>query len=76
MDITATTPVWVSQRTPLIAKIVWSISLLCSLAGGVMGLMDFSRATSAPQQAAAAAFGCLISIAPYTFAKAVDAISR
>jgi len=76
MDIVPTTSVLVHQKTPLVAKIIWAIAMLCSLAGGFFGIMDYANATSAPQQAAAAAIGCLIAVAPYTFARAVEALSN
>jgi hypothetical protein len=62
------------QPSPL-AKFFWVISLLASVAGGAIGTFGFIAANGAPQEAAAAAFGCLIAIAPYVLARSVTALS-
>lgn len=48
--------------------------MLCSLAGGSIGVLGFVAASGAPQEAAATAFGCLMVIAPYAFARAIQEI--
>ena len=63
-----------SKRRP--ALIFWTISLICTFIGGAMGLLGVLGANGAPQEAAAAAVGCLIVIAPYAFARAVDELIR
>ena len=63
-----------SKRRP--ALIFWTISLICTFIGGAIGLLGVLGANGAPQEAAAAAVGCLIVIAPYAFARAVDELIR
>jgi hypothetical protein len=59
-----------------VAKMFWVISLLSACLGGGVGILGSIAANGAPQEAAAAAIGCLIVIAPYTFARAVDELTR
>lgn len=59
-----------------VAKLFWGISLVASILGGLIGLGGVVGASGAPQEAAAAAIGCLIIIAPYAFAKGIDALTR
>jgi hypothetical protein len=58
------------------ARFFWSVSLLTSLLGGLFGFVGMLAANGAPQEAAAAAIGCLIVIAPYVLARAVDELTR
>src|SRR5687767_10950568 len=53
------------------AKIFWGISLVASALGGLIGLGGVASASGAPQEAAAAAIGCLVVLAPYTFARGI-----
>jgi hypothetical protein len=65
------------RRDPrVVARICWVVSLFASLGGCAMGLSSFAEATSAPQEAAAAAGALLIIVGPYVFARAVDEITR
>jgi hypothetical protein len=57
-------------------KFFWVIALLASLIGGFIGIVGSLLARSAPQEAAAAAIGCIIVIAPYAFARAMDELTR
>lgn len=57
-----------------VSQLFWIVSLLAGLAGGAIGLLGVFAASGAPQEAAAAAIGCLIAIAPYTFARAIHAL--
>jgi hypothetical protein len=59
-----------------IAQVMWVFTLLTSLGGGAVGAAGVLFANGAPQQAAAAAVGCLIVIAPYAFARAVAELTR
>lgn len=69
-------PIAVRSRTSATAILFHAISMLCALVGAAVGLLGAVLAKSAPQQAAAAAIGCLIVIAPYVFARGVDAMTR
>src|SRR5690348_8096012 len=64
------------QRTSGLAKIFWVVSLLASIAGGLVGFGGVAAANGAPQEAAAAAIGCLVVIAPYVFARGIEALTR
>jgi sugar phosphate permease len=57
-------------------KFVWSLVIIGFLLGGFVFVIETSFATSAPQQAAAAARGLAIVILPYCFARAVTEIMR
>jgi hypothetical protein len=58
------------------ARFFWCVSMLASLAGGAFGFLGFVFANGAPQEAAAAAVGCLLTIGPYCMARAVDELTR
>ncbi len=57
-------------------QIFYTLSALAGLTGGFLGVEAYVSAESAPQQAAGAAIGCLIAIAPYVFARSVEGILR
>jgi hypothetical protein len=65
-----------STGSRTIAKFFWVISLLGALLGAGVGVLGFAAASGAPQEAAAAAAGCLMVIAPYVFARAIDELLR
>jgi hypothetical protein len=65
-----------AQRGRGARRFFWFVSALTALFGGAIGLFGGLVANGAPQQAAAAAMGCVIVIAPYVFARAVDELSR
>jgi hypothetical protein len=60
----------------MVAKFFWVISLIAALLGAGVGFLGFAAANGAPQEAAAAAAGCLVVIAPYVFARAIDELLR
>lgn len=53
-----------------LARIVWGFALLAELFFAGTGFFNFQLAESAPQQAAAAAWGCFTVITPYVIARA------
>ena len=53
---------------------VWVLTLICTLASGVVTLLTMAGANSAPQEAAGYAMACAISVVPYVFAKAGESI--
>ena len=57
------------------SRFFWSVSLITSLLGGIFGVIGILAANGAPQEAAAAAMGCLMAIAPYVLARAVDELT-
>jgi hypothetical protein len=69
-------PIAVRSRASAIAILFHVISMLCAVVGGSIGLIGVVFSKGAPQEAAAAAIGCLIVIAPYVFARGVDAVTR
>jgi hypothetical protein len=72
-----TAPEATAARTPSrFVYIVWLFPMLSAIVGGLIGGAGVIFAKSAPQEASAAAIGCLIVIAPYTFARAVTELSR
>jgi hypothetical protein len=64
-----------SQRRG-VATFFWVISMLASILGGLIGVGGSLLANGAPQEAAAAAIGCIVVIAPYVFARAVDELTK
>lgn len=60
----------------IIAKLFWFLSFLSAIVGVYFGFIGFETSQGAPQQAAAAALGCLIAIGPYILARSVDGIAR
>jgi hypothetical protein len=58
------------------AKFTWVLSLITSIIGGLIGVAGFVFANGAPQEAAAAAGGLVIVVAPYAFTRAVDALTK
>jgi hypothetical protein len=44
--------------------------------GGFVGYVTIATASGAPQQAAGAAMACLIVIAPYVLARAIEGVLR
>ena len=69
-------PATAVARPSGIARFFWFVSLLMAAFGGYVGIMGVITASGAPQEAAAAAIGCLIAIPPYVGARAVDALTR
>lgn len=59
----------------MIVAAFWIVGLLLILAGFAAGLSDMAAATSAPQQAAAAAIAAVRIIAPYCICQAVERIA-
>ena len=59
-----------------VAKVFYVISMLAALVGGAIGILGSLMANGAPQEAAAAAIGCLIVIGPYVFARGIDKVTR
>jgi hypothetical protein len=64
------------SKSRTVSKVVWTIAALLIAALAIFGETDLSVAGSAPQQAAAAAMACFRLVAVYTFARAVDALTR
>jgi Na+-driven multidrug efflux pump len=64
------------RQTPLFVKIVWGIALVLIAVLFAFGEFDLTITNGAPQQAAAAAMACFRLIAVYTFARAVQGVSR
>jgi hypothetical protein len=71
----------IAQRTSLgkksgVAGFFWIVAQLSAVLGGLVGIGGSFLANGAPQEAAAAAMGCIIVIAPYVFARAVSELTR
>jgi len=49
---------------------MWVVTIIMSLIGGLIGFSGMQAATSAPQEAAAAAMGLAWAVIPYCIAKA------
>jgi hypothetical protein len=71
-----TNPIAQTRSPSIVAKLFYAASMLAAVAGGLFGFFTVSTATGAPQEAAGAAIACLIVIAPYVFARGIDAITR
>jgi len=66
---------WVSEKNYLmkgikLAKFMWGVTIFMSLIGAVVGYGGMYAATSAPQEAAAAAMGLTCAVIPYCIARA------
>lgn len=78
-DIVVETPV---QHAPLRrrvhdgAKFFYFLVMLAALVGGGFSVLMFFEATGAPQEGAAAAFGCLCAVVPYVVARSIDAMTQ
>ena len=57
-------------------RFFWGVTMFSSLLGGLFALLGILLANGAPQQAAAAAVGCLAAVGPYCLARAVDELRR
>ena len=60
----------------VLAKLVWVGALIGAIIGASIGVGGVAVANGAPQEASAAAIGCLVVIASYAFARAVDELTR
>jgi hypothetical protein len=60
----------------VISKVSWALALILMGALFYFGEYDLSMASSAPQQAAAAAMACFRLVAVYALARGVDALCR
>jgi hypothetical protein len=58
------------------ARFFWVVSMAASVVAVVFGVGGVASANGAPQEAAVAAIACLIAIAPYCMARAVDELTR
>lgn len=56
-------------------KILWSLTVAGSMIGGFFAIMA-ANATSAPQQAAAAALAVSFAVVPYCLARASDEFGK
>lgn len=63
-------------RAKVIAQIFWAIAFLSAAFGGFVGVTGVIAANGAPQEAAAAAMGCLLAIVPYVLARSADELTR
>lgn len=59
-----------------LASICWTLSLLGSLGGAVVFFTGMAAATSAPQEASAAAMGLAAAAIPYVLARSIDELTR
>jgi hypothetical protein len=80
-SLTVTGPTMGSQpvvfpRASGVAKFFWVVALIGAIIGGLIGIGGVAMAQGAPQEAAAAAIGCLTVIVPYVFARAIDELTR
>ena len=75
---TATTPTPPSNppMARSVSRVVWVLALIGIVLAAINGFGSLALAESAPQQAAGAAMSCFYLIAAYTFARAVDALTR
>lgn len=77
MDLQQIIPSYQQQpRISGAARFFWSFSILAAILGGLFGFLGFVFAKGAPQEAAAAAMGCMVAIVPYCVARAVDELTR
>lgn len=60
----------------MLTKVCWGITLLAAALAAVLGFVMARAATSAPQEAAAAAMALAIAVLPYVFTRAVEGLER
>lgn len=65
-----------SQSSNGLLIIVWTISFLGTIAGGIILFMGMSSAQSAPQEAVIVALAIACAVLPYCFARAISELSR
>jgi hypothetical protein len=65
-----------SQLGQRLARLVWALAALGSIAGGVELALDWSSAAGAPQQAVIAAVPLVWAVIPYCFARAVTGVIK
>ena len=61
-----------SRLRTVVNKLCWFGTVAGAVGGAFVGFVTIASASGAPQQAAGAAIGCLIVIAPYVFARAMQ----
>jgi len=57
-------------------RILWALSLLGALAGGLFAVVTIPLASGAPQEAAGAAMACALAIVPYVLARSWEEVSK
>lgn len=60
----------------VIQRIFWLLALVAAMTGGFVGLVTVASGSDDHQQAAGAALGCLLVIAPYVVARAIESILK
>ncbi|MDR2196266.1 MAG: hypothetical protein LBE50_06775 [Gallionellaceae bacterium] len=65
-----------SAQISQIKKILWIITVVGSVLGGLMALIGIFASKSAPQEAAAAAMGLALAVIPYCLARAVSEMKQ
>jgi hypothetical protein len=66
----------VAERNRGASRFFWGLTLLSTVFGGLFAAVGMLTASGAPQEAAAAAIGCLFAVAPYCLARAVDELRK
>jgi hypothetical protein len=59
----------------ILAAIFWLISMAATACAGLSFILDYGKATSAPQQAAVAAVALVFAGLPYVFARALQGLA-
>lgn len=65
-----------ATRRRWLVRVFWVLALLADAFAVFVVYTGMMQANGAPQEAAIAALGCFIAIAPYVLARAVEEISR
>lgn len=60
------------SRGPIAVRALAVVAILVALPGGAFATYAFVQANGAPQQAAAAALGCMCAVVPYVLLRAVQ----
>lgn len=68
--------VHVINRSGIFSKICWVVTMLGCLLGGVVIVVGFAYAQSAPQEAVVITLGLACAVIPYCFARAVSEIGK
>jgi len=67
---------WALVLRSVVSRLLWLVAVGGAIAGAIEGGTGLYLASGAPQQAAAAANGCLWAIVPYIVARGFDELTR
>ena len=64
------------QTHGVFVKLLWGLTAVCSVIGGLLAAIGVASAKGAPQECAAAAIGLAMAAIPYCLARAVSKLRQ